>query len=201
MSYSLTAVLLSLALYNYITLKFPPSPSLFSLPFLSFLILSSLILRMMTPNWIGVKCPKVPQTHQEVQKNYPSSSFCPFCGICWPDPINIDDSEPDSQSTHTTSHGSAQVFGIPPPKVPVIQLPSKRDRTSNFKKNFQAKAQEALQVCRPVRETNPYDHPAGLPIRLVSLLSFGEVQGDFFVPLKVTKLGSHNNLLFWILLT
>lgn len=93
-------------------------------------------------------------------------------------------------------HGVAAGWTVP------THLPQQRtaevtsDRMSNFANTVRAKAQEALQAARPLIYKDPYEHLSGLFIRLIPLISIGSVQGGFFIPKEITKLGSYERFLF-----
>lgn len=142
----------------------------------------------MAGHWQEKQCPKAPaRTHNEIQKEYPDALFCLYCGTAWAIPIPLD-SDYETPSPRTQSRSSSSQV-IPPSRT-------QRDRTSNFTKTFRAKAQEALQAARPSVPKDPYEHPSGLFIRLIPLISIGSVRGGFFIPKEITKLGAYKEILF-----
>jgi hypothetical protein len=166
---------------------------LFFLFFLIF-ILVRLYSFTMAPSWMTKACPKVKdRTHESIHEENPDSSFCSFCGRPWPDPITVHDSEDDIRYVSRAPRTKAQV-DTRGHQLWGPERPQKRDRTSNLIRKFKTSALEAAKESRGSKETqpDPYDHPIGLQIRLVPLLTIGEMQSGFFIPGKVTKLSAYD---------
>lgn len=139
-------------------------------------------------------CPKERRLHVSIQQESPASSFCCYCGQQWPQPIEVESSD-DEASSRTTS--ISQTYGpLPSSSSSSIHPPRhQRDRTSNFQKRFKAATNSALKEFRPPKDLDPYSHPLGLPIRLVTLLVIGERKSTFFIPRKTEKLSAYDILI------
>lgn len=186
-----------ITIYSYNTpIKILP----LSLSVLSFLhYLTSIVACTMAPNFLAKQCPMAPgKTHEEIQQEAAGSYMCPNCHCQWPEPIELDS---DHQET-TPSRTSSQFFGprrqehdqqLDPRHQQLPSLPRQRDRTTNFKKNFQQKAQQAYTACRQQKERSPYENPAGLLIRLMTIISLGEYTYGFFIPSKTIKTGMYSS--------
>ncbi|KAM4063283.1 hypothetical protein HRG_010177 [Hirsutella rhossiliensis] len=137
----------------------------------------------MAPHWGTQKCPKADRFHWRIRDENKDSSFCPFCGKAWPQPIVISDTESPAVQSSPSNQPSAQVFGPARPSA------RKRDRTINFQNHWKSSVKRATAYCRTAEVEDPYDHPLGLPIRVNAILSRGEQQAGFFLSKKQDPIG------------
>lgn len=167
-------------------------------PFFSFFSFPMIVFpftRTMVSHVAAKRCPKEYRLHDEIQRESPASGFCGYCGQQWPQPIEVDASDDETSSCRTSR---SQIYGpFPPSSSSSSQPPPRRqrDHTSNLQTRFKAAATSALRESRPAKDLDPYSHPLGLPIRLITLLIIGERRSTFFIPRKTEKLGAYDNLI------
>lgn len=138
----------------------------------------------MPPNYQPIQCPKKhDKSHDDIKKEYPDSLCCLFCGTLWPQPIDL-----SSYNQLQRSRTGAQHFG-PRDTHHQRSQPATFPRTRVVENTYASNVEKAISITRgrTVKEEDPYCHPAGLPISIQLIASFGKTISGIFISSKAVQ--------------